>query len=66
MPHLTSDALRQDPAGCEFLRSVLKPHAQRLAAATAVAAIAPVIAEPLRRPAPTGPARLARMAGSAR
>ena len=66
MPHLTSDALRQDPAGLEFLRGVLKPTAKRPAADTAAAAIAPLIAEPLRRPALAGSARLARIATSAR
>ena len=44
MPHLTADALRDDPEGLAFLRGVLKPGGREPAAA-APGAVKPEIAE---------------------
>jgi len=69
MPHLTSDALRQDPEGLAFLRTVLaKPEPVACAALVAVEEPAPprelVIVDTM--PAPTaGPLPAVRAAADA-
>ena len=64
MPHLTADALRDDPEGLAFLRGVLKPAA----CATAAAAPDPgkPAAEPIRLPRPAAQARPPKPAVAAR
>jgi len=65
MPHLTADALRDDPEGLAFLRGVLKPGGREPAAA-APGAAKPEIAEPVRLPRPARRARPPKPAVAAR
>ena len=55
MPHLTADALRDDPEGLAFLRGVLKP-ASREPAGPAPEPAKPD-AEPIRLPQPAAQPR---------
>ena len=64
MPHLTADALRDDPEGLAFLRGVLKPGGREPAGAAP--GTKPEIAESVRLPRPAGPARPPKPAVAAR
>lgn len=66
MPHLTSEALRQDPEGLAFLRDVLRSAPKAPAADTAVAALPPILVAPLRRAKMTASVPAARVAGNTR
>jgi hypothetical protein len=66
MPHLTSEALRQDPEGLAFLRSVLRSAPKAPTADTAVAALHPLLVPPLPQAKMATPVSAVRAAGNSR